>query len=297
MPGNKCLADLPQQQQLINTNKNECLKMGLDQSYCECIGLVSGTRQFSELTNLSTSFDKSLGEKYYQTKIKEIGLNALKSAKVFCEALEEMPKMPKQSVDCSTPTQRFDNIECLRIATESEYLPQRQAAQVRLAQIYSEGIGVELDHQKAFYWYKKVAQSDGSLSAPSQRILGTLYLNGEGVEEDHNKAFYWVKKAVDNGGSGRAMSLLGNFHRLGVGTDVNMEKAIKWQKKAATSSDDDSEFAPRCYYFLGSTLLTPGPTMNKIGAYKWLLKAAKGGDVDAQNKLDKLCKESPWACQ
>ena len=40
-----------------------------------------------------------------------------------------------------------------------------------------------------------------------------------------------------------------------------------------------------------------GVKMNKITAYKYLMKGAKLGNVEAQKNLDKLCKESPWACK
>jgi len=45
----------------------------------------------------------------------------------------------------------------------------------------------------AFYWYQKSADLG---YAEGQEAVGYMYKNGFGVEEDHKKAFYWYKKAA-----------------------------------------------------------------------------------------------------
>ena len=40
-----------------------------------------------------------------------------------------------------------------------------------------------------------------------------------------------------------------------------------------------------------------GVPLNKIKAYQYWMKAAKQGNANAQYNLDRLCKESPWACK
>jgi TPR repeat protein len=40
-----------------------------------------------------------------------------------------------------------------------------------------------------------------------------------------------------------------------------------------------------------------GVKVNKTKAYELLLKAAKEGNSTAQENLDIVCKESPWACK
>lgn len=45
-------------------------------------------------------------------------------------------------------------------------------------------------------------------------------------------------------------------------------------------------------YYMGQ-----GVKKDKIKSYQYLLKAAKQGDSKAQNNLDILCKNSPWACK
>ncbi len=40
-----------------------------------------------------------------------------------------------------------------------------------------------------------------------------------------------------------------------------------------------------------------GTEQHKILAYKYYLEAAKLGNINSQNALNLLCKESPWACK
>lgn len=40
-----------------------------------------------------------------------------------------------------------------------------------------------------------------------------------------------------------------------------------------------------------------GLKQDKIKAYKYMMMAAKQGDVRAQSNLDFICNESPWACK
>ena len=60
-------------------------------------------------------------------------------------------------------------------------------AQCELAWSYDEGEGVEVDHEKAFYWYTKAAEQN---DATAQYNLGCCYEVGTGVEIDMAKAVY-----------------------------------------------------------------------------------------------------------
>ena len=58
--------------------------------------------------------------------------------------------------------------------------------------------GVEIDLEKAFYWYQKSAEAGNS---NAQYNLGLCYENGKGVEIDLEKAFYWYQKSAEAGNS------------------------------------------------------------------------------------------------
>ncbi len=56
--------------------------------------------------------------------------------------------------------------------------------------------------------------------------------------------------------------------------------------------DCSNSYSIGLMYHLGK-----GVRQNKTKAYKFYLEADKKGLFSAQNNLDILCKESPWACK
>ena len=58
-------------------------------------------------------------------------------------------------------------------------------AQFYLAYCYSNGLGVEVDNDKAAEWYRRSAEQGNS---SSQNNLGVCYSNGRGVNQDKAKA-------------------------------------------------------------------------------------------------------------
>lgn len=70
-------------------------------------------------------------------------------------------------------------------------------AQYDLARCYEEGVGVDVDECKAFYWMYKAAEQHVD---PHPYIgIGLYYLQGTGVSADKTQAKYWLKLAADCG--------------------------------------------------------------------------------------------------
>lgn len=69
-------------------------------------------------------------------------------------------------------------------------------AMLRLASMYSTGIGVTQDIKKSFSWYLKAAEKG---SAEGQYQVGLSYARGFGAEKDEAKALEWLDKAEKNG--------------------------------------------------------------------------------------------------
>ncbi|KAF0529897.1 calmodulin-dependent protein kinase [Gigaspora margarita] len=61
---------------------------------------------------------------------------------------------------------------------------------------YQNGIGVEKDEHKAFFYYQKSADMG---DAQGTRGVGYCYQNGIGVEKDEHKAFIYYQKAAEMG--------------------------------------------------------------------------------------------------
>jgi hypothetical protein len=69
-------------------------------------------------------------------------------------------------------------------------------AQVKLAEMYRKGKGVEMDLIAAAQWYQKAA-ADGD--AEAQFELGDMYKQGVGVEKNNALAIKWFRKAANQG--------------------------------------------------------------------------------------------------
>ncbi|CAI2199564.1 16443_t:CDS:2, partial [Funneliformis geosporum] len=59
-----------------------------------------------------------------------------------------------------------------------------------------------------------------------------FYKNGISIQQDLRKAFYWYQQAANNGNK-IAQFNLGNFYRFGSGIDKNEGKALEWYKELA----------------------------------------------------------------
>ena len=62
--------------------------------------------------------------------------------------------------------------------------------------------------------------------------VGYFYLEGLGVEKDLSKAFYWTQRAADHGDRDGQYNLA-SFYEEGIGVDTDMEKAKNWYKLSA----------------------------------------------------------------
>ncbi|WAW09869.1 sel1 repeat family protein [Oxalobacter vibrioformis] len=83
---------------------------------------------------------------------------------------------------------------------------------------------------KAANWAQKGADNG---DPRAQLILAYLYENGLGVKEDAQKAFALYTKSA-NKGETFSMYSLGVMYEEGRGVEKNREKAIEWYQKAAS---------------------------------------------------------------
>ena len=61
----------------------------------------------------------------------------------------------------------------------------------QLGYIYNQGIGVDIDYEKARIWYEKAAILGCS---DAQCNLGYLYQEGLGIEKNYEEAIKWYEK-------------------------------------------------------------------------------------------------------
>jgi TPR repeat protein len=78
--------------------------------------------------------------------------------------------------------------------------------------MYTNGIGLPQDYNKAVHWIQKSADQG---DAEAQAALGYMYAKGQGVPQDNAEAVHWYSKAADQGNpkAKRALELQGNKMR------------------------------------------------------------------------------------
>ncbi len=95
--------------------------------------------------------------------------------------------------------------------------------------------GVGADEYQSFFRLAKSGDVD------SQAMLGEMYLDGIGVRIDHDKAFFWLSKAAHSGDP-QAQYLLGMMYENGLKVAQNMKRAVEWYEKAAAQNDAMAQY-------------------------------------------------------
>ncbi len=88
--------------------------------------------------------------------------------------------------------------------------------------------------EKCFEGHMELAEKGYPLA---ECQVGYFFYDGIGVEKDADKAFYWTQRAAEHGDRDGQFNLA-YFYEEGIGTPVNMEKAKHWYKKAAEQNHD-----------------------------------------------------------
>ena len=143
-----------------------------------------------------------------------------------------------------------------------------------LGKCYSEGIGVEVNAQKAFEWHLKAAEMN---SSDDQQIIAMNYEDGEGVHQNYTEAAKWYRRAAEQGNT-YAQYKLGCFYRDGKGVAIDIQEARRWFRCAAVKGDVKAQTA------LGIAL-TQSDGKVEIDfkeSFEWIRKAAEQGDSLAE---------------
>ncbi len=152
-------------------------------------------------------------------------------------------------------------------------------AQLRLANLYVNGMGVTRDPRKAVKWLRKAAEQG---VARAQCLLALDYANGEGVKMDKIEGARWMRRAADQG-LAEAQFDLGLCYAKGEGVDRDPVTAVAWYRKAAGQGLRDAEYELGNCYLEGDGVPKDIPE-----GVKWTRKAAEEGFAAAQNTLG-LC--------
>jgi len=138
-------------------------------------------------------------------------------------------------------------------------------AQNDLGMLFKNGFAQDADLDKALFWLRKSAKSG---SPTGMYNLGEM-LRQQGKIE---KACYWFEKSALLGQQDSAHNMGIAYHKGVGGRHQDNDEAVRWLE---LSGNADSLYA--------AFLISEGPQANE-----YLIKAAKMGHIEAQQKLDEL---------
>ncbi len=92
--------------------------------------------------------------------------------------------------------------------------------------------------EQCFQGHLKLAEETSYPLAECQ--VGYFYLEGIGVDKNLERAFYWTERAAAHGDRD-AQCNLAEMYEKGIGTDCDMETAIHWYRAARAQGHDLAE--------------------------------------------------------
>ena len=147
---------------------------------------------------------------------------------------------------------------------------------IELANLYTDGLGVEQDYAAALRWNRRAAKANQPGAFTN---LGKAYELGLGVAIDGEKALRYYRLAEKLGDIG-AKNNLGNLFRKGEIVPKDPAQAISWYKKAGAPV---SHYWVGWYYHHGE-----GVTKNLKKACAYYRRAAEAGEARAQGALGEI---------
>lgn len=190
------------------------------------------------------------------------------------------------------------------------------AAQTLVAELLSRGLGMRRDDKTAAGWYRRAAEQ-GVPEAQFQYAL--MLLDGKYVDKDEKEAFALMQAAAEAGNRFAQFNLAQMIMDREIGDDA-VARAVDYYERAARAGLADAQYAmaqvrrnglggrkqdlaearkwltlaarqnyDTAQLELGTWLVEGrgGPKDEKSG-FNWLMRAAQGGNVAAQNRLAKL---------
>jgi tetratricopeptide (TPR) repeat protein len=160
----------------------------------------------------------------------------------------------------------------LREAAEQGHAP----AQMLLARLCRQGVGVAQNPAVAATWIRKAAEQNYPHAACE---LGRMYRDGIGVPRNQEEAARWFRREAEGGCTAAMFGLAAALLSRDGTSREDRDEAILWMRKAAELN------CAAAQYYLGETTAKPG---DMDEALRWYRKAARNESVEAQKRLGEL---------
>jgi hypothetical protein len=139
------------------------------------------------------------------------------------------------------------------------------------------------DNESCKNKFKDIIQYAHNGNPEAQVLVATSYLTGDGLEQDASKAAKWFRKAVRQG-STKAMWVLSNLYRKGLGVDKDQTRAENLLSRAV-----DNEYGPALFQKAMQSFDLK--SNNNSEEVKLLMRAKKVGFKPASYLLAKMHEE------
>jgi hypothetical protein len=106
---------------------------------------------------------------------------------------------------------------------------------------YLEGVGTEIDTEKALGFLREYAENGGDGSGRAQEELGWCHYTDEYGVQDLEEAAKWFRLSAEQGND-MGQYFLAECYRDGKGVEKDFDEALKWFKAAADQGDDMAAF-------------------------------------------------------
>ena len=156
------------------------------------------------------------------------------------------------------------------LATDDE----NAVAQYQVAFMFNIGIGVDVDLNQAFKFYKLAADQN---HVQAQFKTGAFYSNGTGIEKDVSQAFKYFKLAADQGHV-ESQFTIGLLSKIGEEVEKDVSQAFKYFKLAADQNHAEAQYNIGNFYSTGEG----GVEKDVSQAFKYFKLAADQNHVRAQ---------------
>lgn len=233
---------------LSSNRKKEKLLLNIMQAG-ECIKIIN--RDFSEI-NLFINNEEICVDQKNNTKLLLFDMvkNQIDTNNQVCELKDFMERIARglkislkvkldfSSIedfinDCKVKKEKVLEEENRYARKFKEYLElakdNNPKAYTNLGYMYENGKGIDVDYEKALFWYKKGAEQN---YAPAITNLAHIYQKGNGVEKDYKKAINYLRQAAKLKDS-VAWFNLGIAYQKGKGVEKDLQEAMNCYKKAA----------------------------------------------------------------
>ena len=156
-------------------------------------------------------------------------------------------------------------------------------AMAALGSMFASGLGVGQDYARAFEWYLKAAEA-GQVGA--QGALARMYATGTGAAKNDKQSLFWARRAAE-AGDAASQYIMGVRSAQGLGIKRDSGQALLWFGAAAEQGVVAAQYSLGFLMTQGAASLKDEAQAKEFRrqAFKWLLIAKRGGNVEADAGL------------